>query len=58
VAEVAHPVERALLVAPNVLGQLVERGGRLMPQAVDGLEPDEVSLFAGDVFSRRDRDVP
>ena len=51
-AEVAHPVEGALLVAAKMLGELVERGRRLMAQPVDGLEPDEVCVFARDVLAR------
>jgi hypothetical protein len=51
-------MERSLLVASDVLGELVESCRRLVPQTVDGLEPDEVRVLAGDVLSRRESDVP
>jgi hypothetical protein len=56
-AKVAHPVEGALLVATDMLRELVERHRRLVPQAVDSLEPDEVRVFAGNMLPSRDRNV-
>jgi hypothetical protein len=57
-AKIAHAVKGALLIAAQVLGELVERCGRLMPEAVHGLEPDEIGLFERDMLPGRDRDVP